>query len=100
MWLKIIGPEFIEKAFEFAHAADPDALLFYNDYNESNPVKRDKIYQLVKNLKEKGAPIHGVGLQAHWNIYDPSMDDIRAAIEKYCLIRSSTPYYRDGYISI
>lgn len=83
MWLKIIGPEFIEKAFEFAHAADPDALLFYNDYNESNPVKRDKIYQLVKNLKEKGAPIHGVGLQAHWNIYDPSMDDIRAAIEKY-----------------
>jgi len=82
-WLEIIGPDFIEKAFEFTHAADPDALLFYNDYNESQPDKRDKIYQLVKGLKEKGVPIHGIGLQAHWNIYWPSLDDIRAAIELY-----------------
>jgi len=82
-WLQIIGPEFIEKAFEYAHEADPDALLFYNDYNESHPEKRDKIYQLVKGLKDKGIPIHGIGLQAHWNIYDPSIDEIRQAIEKY-----------------
>ena len=83
LWLEIIGPEFIEKAFEYAHEADPNALLFYNDYNESDPVKRDKIYQLVKGLKEKDIPIHGVGMQAHWNIYGPSLDLIREAIEKY-----------------
>jgi len=83
LWLDIVGSDFIEKAFEFAHAADPKALLFYNDYNESQPAKRDKIYQLVKSLKDKDIPIHGVGLQAHWNIYGPSIDEIREAIEKY-----------------
>lgn len=82
-WLEIIGEDFIEKAFEYAHEADPDALLFYNDYNESHPEKRDKIYTLVKSLIDKGIPIHGIGLQGHWNLVDPHLDDIRRAIEKY-----------------
>ncbi|MEC0368820.1 endo-1,4-beta-xylanase [Paenibacillus chibensis] len=82
-WLDIAGPDFIGKAFEYAHEADPEAVLFYNDYNESDPLKRDKIYALVKSLLERGVPIHGIGLQAHWNLYDPVLDDIRAAIEKY-----------------
>jgi endo-1,4-beta-xylanase len=82
-WLDIIGEDYIEKAFEFAHEADPDALLFYNDYNESNPQKREKIYKLVKSLVDKGVPIHGVGLQAHWNLVNPCLEDIRTAIERY-----------------
>lgn len=82
-WLDIAGPDFIAKAFEFAHEADPGALLFYNDYNESHPHKRDKIYALVKSLLDRDIPIHGIGLQAHWNLYDPALEDIRAAIEKY-----------------
>jgi endo-1,4-beta-xylanase len=82
-WLDIAGEDFIAKAFEYAHAADPEALLFYNDYNESLPEKREKIYALVKSLKEKGVPIHGIGLQAHWSLYHPSLDDIRQAIERY-----------------
>lgn len=82
-WLDIAGPDFIAKAFEYAHEADPSALLFYNDYNESHPHKRDKIYRLLKSLLDQGVPVHGVGLQAHWNLYDPGLDDIRAAIEKY-----------------
>jgi endo-1,4-beta-xylanase len=82
-WLEIIGEDYIEKAFEFAHEADPDALLFYNDYNESNPEKREKIYKLVKSLVDKGVPIHGVGLQAHWNLVNPSLEDIRTAIQRY-----------------
>ncbi|WP_078553856.1 endo-1,4-beta-xylanase [Bacillus alkalicellulosilyticus] len=82
-WLEIIGEDFIAKAFEYAHQADPNATLFYNDYNESNPEKSKKIYRLVKSLLEQGVPIHGVGLQAHWNLYQPSMDDIKAAIELY-----------------
>ncbi len=82
-WLELCGPDFIAKAFEFAHEADPQALLFYNDYNESNPLKRDKIFTLLKSLLDQGVPVHGVGLQAHWNLYDPSLDEIRSAIEKY-----------------
>ncbi|WP_028610056.1 endo-1,4-beta-xylanase [Paenibacillus harenae] len=82
-WLDIAGENFIAKAFEYAHAADPGALLFYNDYNESVPEKREKIFALVKSLKEKDVPIHGIGLQAHWNLEHPSVDDIRQAIERY-----------------
>ncbi|WP_127534184.1 endo-1,4-beta-xylanase [Paenibacillus kobensis] len=82
-WLEIAGPEFIERAFRYAHEADPNAQLFYNDYNECGPVKRDKIYTLVKSLLDKDVPIHGIGLQAHWGPSDPAEDRIREAIEKY-----------------
>jgi endo-1,4-beta-xylanase len=82
-WLEIIGPDYISKAFEFARQADPEALLFYNDYNETFPEKLDKIYGLVKELKEKGTPIDGIGLQGHWNIFKPSLGEIGQAIEKY-----------------
>lgn len=82
-WKSTVGDDFIDKAFEYAHLADPDALLFYNDYNESNPEKREKIYTLTKGLVERDVPIHGIGLQAHWNIIEPSYDHIRMAIERY-----------------
>ncbi|MFX3634402.1 MAG: endo-1,4-beta-xylanase [Candidatus Pristimantibacillus sp.] len=85
-WLQLIGEDFIAKAFEFAHEADPSAVLFYNDYNECHPEKRDKIIRLVKSLQEKDVPIHGVGLQGHWNIHGPSLEDIRIAIERYAAL--------------
>jgi endo-1,4-beta-xylanase len=71
-WYTICGEEYITKAFQWAHEADPSALLFYNDYNEIDPIKREKIYKLVKGLKDAGVPIHGVGLQGHWAINEPS----------------------------
>lgn len=82
-WYTICGEDYIAKAFEYAHAADPGALLFYNDYNTENPAKREKIYQLVKKLKDAGVPIHGIGLQGHWSIYEPSEKELRASIEKF-----------------
>lgn len=82
-WLEICGEEFIEKAFQYAHEADPDALLFYNDYNTERPEKRERIYKLLKRLVDKGVPVHGVGLQAHWSIYEPSEAELRKAIEQY-----------------
>ena len=78
-----MGEEFVAKAFEYAHAADPDALLFYNDYDEINPVKRNKIYKLVKSLKDAGVPIHGVGLQGHWSIYEPSASQLDSTIGQF-----------------
>ncbi len=80
---QIAGDEFIRKAFEYAHEADPNAILFYNDYNESNPAKRDRIYNMVKEMRESGVPIQGIGLQGHWRIGNPTEEDLRAAIEKY-----------------
>jgi len=69
-YYRICGSEeFMEKAFIYAHEADPDALLFYNDYNTESPEKREKIYRLLKSLKEKNIPVHGVGLQCHYDIY-------------------------------
>lgn len=83
-WKQIAGgDEFIRKAFEFAHEADPDALLFYNDYNAAVPAKRDKIYNMVKEMKAAGVPIDGIGMQGHFNVYEPSLEDIEAAIVKY-----------------
>ena len=80
---KLCGDEFIAKAFQFAHEADPNALLFYNDYNECDPGKRDRIYNMVKKMQSQGVPIHGIGMQGHYNIYGPSEEDIDAAITKY-----------------
>jgi endo-1,4-beta-xylanase len=82
-WYRICGEEFVEKAFQYAHEADPKALLFYNDYNETNPVKREKIYRLVKSLKDKGIPIHGVGLQAHWSIHDITEGQVDSTLSKF-----------------
>lgn len=82
-WLKIIGKDYITQAFEMAHHYAPDAVLFYNDYNAIVPEKRDRIYRLLKHLTTHKVPIHGMGIQGHWNIHWPSEDDIRRAIELY-----------------
>jgi endo-1,4-beta-xylanase len=80
---EIIGEDYLEKAFEYAHAADPDARLFYNDYNTENSGKRERIFQLLKKLKEKNVPVHGVGLQGHWSIYEPSAADLEKSIRQF-----------------
>jgi endo-1,4-beta-xylanase len=82
-WYQICGDDFIIKAFEYAHAADPNAKLYYNDYNSERPEKRERIYKLLKSLKDKGVPIDGVGLQAHWSLKEPTEKELRTAIERY-----------------
>jgi len=71
LWYKICGDEFIAKAFQWAHEADPKAVLFYNEYNTENPAKREKTYEMLKKMLAQGVPINGVGIQAHWNIGSP-----------------------------
>jgi len=67
-WSVIIGPDFIEKAFEYAHEADPDAILRYNDYGLEKPEKRKKLISLIKSLQEKKVPVTAIGTQAHLNV--------------------------------
>lgn len=82
-WYKILGEEYIELAFRYAHEANPKAKLFYNDYNTCEPGKRDKIVRLVKSLKEKGVPIDGIGMQGHWKIGSPTKEQLETAIDMF-----------------
>jgi endo-1,4-beta-xylanase len=68
-WKKIIGDDYIVKAFQFAHEADPAAELYYNDYNLENAPKRNGVVELVKKLKAAGVTITAVGSQAHDKLF-------------------------------
>jgi endo-1,4-beta-xylanase len=67
-WTQIIGPDFIAMAFQFAHEADPDAILRYNDYGLENPAKREKLKKLIKELQDQNIPVHAIGTQTHINV--------------------------------
>jgi len=68
-WIKNAGPDVIERAFRWAHQADPHALLFYNDYNiggeDGSNAKFQAAFNLAQGLLQKGVPIHGIGIQGH-----------------------------------
>jgi endo-1,4-beta-xylanase len=80
-WCKIIGEDYIELAYRFAHEADPDALLLYNDYSMTDLVKTQFVADMVKDLKDKGIPIHGVGMQGHWHLEWPTKSKLRKALD-------------------
>ena len=68
LWSEIIGPDFVAKAFQSAHEADPGAILRYNDYGLENPAKRKRLIALVQELQAQKVPIHAIGSQAHVNV--------------------------------
>ncbi len=82
-WMKIIGDDYIEKAFRYAHEADPKAELYYNDYSVENEAKRKGALELIKKLKAKGVPITGVGLQDHVNLTWPTAEMIDTTIREF-----------------
>ena len=79
-WLDIIGEDYVLKAFEYAHQADPNAELYYNDYDTENKSKCGGVVRLVENLKSKNSHIDGVGIQGHWFLDYPSIDEIEASL--------------------
>lgn len=86
-WYPLIGPEVLTLAFKWAHEADPNAQLYYNDYGiESGAVenkgKHASSMLLLKRLIAEGAPIHGVGIQGHWHL-DTNLADVEKAILNY-----------------
>ena len=80
---QLCGDEFIAKAFQFAREADPNAQLFYNDYSCVDEGKRERIYNMVKKMKDAGVPIDGIGMQGHYNIYFPSEEQLEKAIVRF-----------------
>jgi endo-1,4-beta-xylanase len=83
LWYQICGEDFIYKAFQYAHEADPKAILFYNDYNTENQDKRQRIYTLLKKMQDNGVPVHAVGLQAHWSLNEPSEERLESTIKLF-----------------
>lgn len=80
---EILGEEFIPLAFQYAHEADPEAELYYNDYNMYYPGKRKAVCQLIRQLKERGLRIDAVGMQGHIDMHHPSLEEFEASIEAY-----------------
>ncbi len=83
LWMKIIGDDYIAKAFQFAHEADPKAELYYNDYSLENEAKRNGAVELIKRLKAQGIQITGVGLQGHNKMDWPSVEQQDATITAF-----------------
>jgi endo-1,4-beta-xylanase len=79
-WLEILGEEYIARAFEYAHAADPQAELYYNDFNLWKPQKRAAAIALVKRLQARGLRVDGIGEQAHWGLAAPTLPEIDTTI--------------------
>ncbi len=82
-WLRIIGEDYIARAFEYAHAADPDAELYYNDYSLENEAKRNGAVRLVASLQEQGVPVHGIGTQGHYSMSFPTMAQLDSTIQAF-----------------
>lgn len=80
---EILGEEFIPLAFQYAQEADPEAELYYNDYNEWHPGKRETVIRLIRMLKERGIRIDGIGMQGHIGMEWPSLEEYEKTISDY-----------------
>ncbi|MDR2496054.1 MAG: endo-1,4-beta-xylanase [Tannerellaceae bacterium] len=79
-FLRIIGPDYLRLAFEFAREADPEAELYYNDYSMAIPEKRQGVLKMVQSLLDQGARIDAIGMQGHLNMTFPSVDEFEASL--------------------
>jgi endo-1,4-beta-xylanase len=86
VFLNELGEDYIRKAFELAAKAAPDAELYYNDYNIEQPKKRAGVIAIVKKLRASGTRIDGIGIQGHWSIKGPALDDIEKSIQEYAAL--------------
>ena len=82
-WLRILGEDYLATAFKLAKKVAPNVQLFYNDYDEWLPHKREKICKLLKKLQDEGAPVEGFGMQSHMSIYNVDIDDVKRSIEAF-----------------
>jgi len=83
LWFQIIGDDFMDYAFRYAHDADPEADLFYNDYNMHNPGKRQFVVQWVEGALKRGIPISGIGMQGHVGLGYPDITEFEKSIVAY-----------------
>ncbi len=83
VFYKLLGEQYILDAYRLAAEATPDTELYYNDYNLNNPEKRKGAVRIVKLLKDNGVRIDAVGMQGHYNLNGPPIEEVEASIEAY-----------------
>ncbi len=96
IFLEKLGENYIRTAFELAAKAAPNTELYYNDYNIEQPKKRAGVIAMVKKLKAAGIRIDGVGIQSHWSINGPPLEDIENSIREYSALGIENQFYRTG----
>ncbi len=79
-WLDIIGEDYLVKAFEYAREADPDAELYYNEYDTEHKAKRETLIRLIQKMQAEGIRIDGIGTQGHWFLDYPTLAEVEQAI--------------------
>lgn len=82
-WFNIIGKDYLLHAFRYAHEADPEARLYYNDYSLEGPEKRQGAIELVEYLQENDVPIHGIGTQGHFSLDWPTEEQFRTTLREF-----------------
>ena len=85
-WLKFIGPDYIAKAFEYAHEADRSVEVYYNDYNLDYAAKRDGAVRLVRSLLDRGIPVRAIGSQEHLKLTTPSAAAVDSSIRAFAAL--------------
>lgn len=86
VFLNTLGEQYLTDAFKLAAAADPKVDLYYNDYNNEEPAKREGTINLIKKVRAGGGKVDGVGIQAHWRLESPSLQEIEESILAYSAI--------------
>ncbi|MCL4125804.1 UNVERIFIED_CONTAM: hypothetical protein GTU68_021404 [Idotea baltica] len=86
VFLKAMGEDYLSFAFKTAAAVDPNADLYYNDYSMADTQKRDGVIKMIKKIQANGAKIDGIGMQAHWSLDYPSLQEIEKSIEQYAAL--------------
>jgi len=83
VFLDALGENYLALAFKLASEADPDCDLYYNDYSMTNPKKRKGAMEMIKKLQQQGIKIDGIGMQGHWDLNRPSLEDIETSVVEY-----------------
>jgi endo-1,4-beta-xylanase len=85
-WLEIIGEEYLVKAFQFAHEADPGAELYYNDFSVENIPKRRGVIRLIRMLRDAGVKVAGIGMQGHYLLEWPTAGQLDSTINEFAAL--------------
>ena len=83
VFLKVLGEDYLSLAFNLTKQVDPDVELYYNDYSMTNPDKRAGAIKMIKRMQELGTKIDGIGMQGHWDLDSPSIEEIEKSIVEY-----------------
>ena len=83
VFLDVLGDDYLSLAFKLAEKVDPNVQLYYNDYSMTTPSKRAGAIKMIKRMQELGTKVNGIGMQGHWNLESPSLEEIEKSIVEY-----------------